>query len=140
MYLDTSAVVKRYVAEEHTDKLDELYGKAHAGQLVLGFSAWNVGELAVVLDKYEKRGLLTNAKALFGKFVGETRLLMKLGQLKLVPLSFQVIASAVAYVFKHGIYVADAVQLVSAKGFDAFLTYDKKLAQIARVEGMKVLT
>jgi len=140
VYLDTNAIVKRYVMEEHTDRIDELYDKAHAGELIIGFSTWNIGELAGVLDKYERRGVLTNARALFEKFVGETRLLVKLGQLKLIPLSLKIIISAISYVFKHGIYIADAIQLTSAKDFDAFLTYDKRLAHVARIEGLSVIT
>jgi len=140
VYLDTNAIAKRYVVEEHTDRIDELYDRAHAGEVIIGFSTWNIGELAGVLSKYERRGVLTNAKDLFEKFMGETRLLMKLGQLKLIPLNLDVIVSAIGYVFKHGIYIADAVQLTSAKDFDAFLTYDKKLVQVARTEGLNVIT
>ena len=82
VYLDTNAIVERYVVEEHTDRVNELYDKAHAGELIIGFSTWNIGELAGVLDKYER---------------------------------------------------------MSAKGFDAFLTYDKRLAQVARIEGLNVI-
>ena len=139
VYLDTNAIVKRYVVEEHTDRVDELYDKAHAGELIIGFSTWNIGELAGVLDKYERKGVLTNARALFEKFIGETRLLVKLGQLKLIPLSLKIIISAISYVFKHGIYIADAIQLTSAKDFDALLTYDKRLAQVAHIEGLNVI-
>jgi len=138
--LDTNAIAKRYVVEEHTDRIDELYDRAHAGEVIIGFSTWNIGELAGVLSKYERRGVLTDAKDLFEKFMGETRLLMKLGQLKLIPLNLDIIVSAIGYVFKHGIYIADAVQLMSAKDFDAFLTYDKKLVQVARTEGLNVIT
>lgn len=139
VYLDTSALVKRYVWEEHSAHVDELYSEAHAGRIWIGFSVWNIGEVAVVLDEYEKRGIIENARAVFTKFIGESRLLEKLNQLKLVPLSFKIITKAVNYAFKHGIYIADAVQLTSAEGFDAFLTYDKKLAQIASLEGLSIV-
>jgi len=140
VYLDTNAIVKRYVVEEHTEQVDELYDKAHAGEVIIGFSTWNIGELAVVLDKYERKEVLTDAKALFEKFIGETRLLVKLGQLKLIPLNLKVIISAIGYVFKLGVCIADAIQLTSARDFDAFLTYDKKLAQVARIEGLNIIT
>ncbi|RLG87947.1 MAG: PIN domain nuclease [Thermoprotei archaeon] len=140
IYLDTSAIVKRYVIEEESASIDALYEKAHIGKLKIGFSIWNIGEVAVVLDKYERRGIVKDAKAIFMKFIGETRLLVKLNQLKLIPLNIDVLAKAIGYIFKHGIYVADAIQLVSAKEFEAFLTYDRKLAQIAEVEGLKLAT
>ncbi|MBS7609619.1 type II toxin-antitoxin system VapC family toxin [Candidatus Bathyarchaeota archaeon] len=125
--------------EEYSDRVDELYGESHAGRVRIGFSVWNIGEVAVVLDKYEKREIIEDARIVFTRFIGESRLLVKLNQLKLIPLSFKVVTEAVNYVFKYGIYVADAVQLASAEEFGAFLTYDKKLAQIARIEGLNVI-
>ena len=139
VYLDTSALTKRYVVEDGSAGVDELYEEAHSGKIEIGFSIWNVGEAAVVLDKYERRGVIKNAKATFTKFIGETRLLAKLNQLKLTLLNLRILIEAAGYVFKHGIYVADAVQLASAKGFDAFLTYDRKLAEIAKTEGLKTV-
>jgi len=138
VYLDTSAIVKRYVVEEGSANVDALYREAYRGRLKVGFSVWNIGEVAVVLDKYERRGVLRDAKAVFEKFIGETRLLLRLNQLKLVPLSHNLLISAVGYVFKHGIYIADAVQLASARGFDAFLTYDRRLARLAEAEGLRL--
>ena len=35
IYLDTSAIVKRYVIEEETDRIDKIYEKAHAGKIRL---------------------------------------------------------------------------------------------------------
>jgi len=139
IYLDTSAIVKRYVIEEETNRIDKIYEKAHAGKIRLSFSVWNIGETAVVLDKYHRRAILGNAKEVFSKFIGETRLLVKLGQLKLIPLNLKILIESTTYVFKHGIYIADAVQLASAKGADSFLTFDRKLAQIAEIEGLKVI-
>ncbi|MBS7247319.1 MAG: type II toxin-antitoxin system VapC family toxin [Candidatus Jordarchaeales archaeon] len=138
VYLDTSAIVKRYVVEEGSSRVDEFYDEAHAGRATLGFSIWNIGEVAVVLDKYERRDVLSDAKQVFARFVGETRLLAKLNQLKLVPLNSAVIFAATKYVFKHGIYVADAIQLASAREFNLFLTYDKKLSRIAKDEKLKL--
>jgi len=139
IYLDTSAIVKRYIIEEGTNKVDKIYEEAHVGKIKLSFSVWNIGEVAVVLDKYHRRGLLENVKVVFSKFIGETRLLTKLGQLKLIPLNPKILIESIPYVFKHGIYIADAIQLASAKGSNSFLTFDKKLAQIAGIEGLKVI-
>jgi len=57
IYLDTSAIVKRYVVEEESASIDAFYEKVHAGRFKIGFSIWNIGEVAVVLDKYKRRGL-----------------------------------------------------------------------------------
>ena len=137
VYLDTSAIVKRYVVEEGSESVDELYERAHLGEIVIGFSLWNLGEVAVVLDKYERRGVLEDARSTFSKFLGETRLLSKLNQLKLVPLNLEIMLKAIGYVFKHGVYLADAIQLSSARGFDSFLTYDRGLAHVASREGLR---
>jgi len=138
VYLDTSAIVKRYVIEEGSSRVDALYREAHTGNIKIGFSVWNIGEVAVVLDKYEKRGVIGDAREVFARFIGEMRLLTRLNQLSLVSLKYDVLISAIGYVFKHGIYIADAVQLASARGFDAFLTYDKRLARLAEVEGLRL--
>ena len=54
IYLDTSALIKRYILEEYSEHVDRLYREAHAGRVRIGFSIWNIGEVAVVLDKYER--------------------------------------------------------------------------------------
>jgi len=92
----------------------------------------------VVLDKYHRRGVLENAKEVFSKVIGEARLLVKLGQLKLIPPNLKILTEFATYVFRHEIYIADAVQLASAKRADSFLTFDRKLVQIAKIEGSKV--
>ena len=71
IYLDSSAIVKRYVTEEETNRIDKIYEKAHTGKIRLSFSVWNIGETAVVLDKYHSRGLLGNEKGAFPKFIGK---------------------------------------------------------------------
>jgi predicted nucleic acid-binding protein len=140
IYLDSSVIVKRYVVEEGTEKVDKVYDGAHAGRLKIGFSLWNIGEVAVVLDKYHRRQILGDAREVFTRFIGETKFLSKLGQLKLVLLDLRILPEATNHVFKYGIYFADAIQLASAREFDGFLTYDTKLAQIAKLEGLKLVS
>ncbi|MGC9149373.1 MAG: type II toxin-antitoxin system VapC family toxin, partial [Sulfolobales archaeon] len=65
-YLDTSAIVKRYVAEPGSEVVDEVFRDAYRGSAVISFSSWNIAEAAVVFDKYSRilgldaRGLLKN--------------------------------------------------------------------------------
>ena len=63
----------------------------------------------------------------------------KLGRLKLIPLNLKILIESTAYVFKHEIYIADSVQLASAKGAASFITFDRKLSQTAEIEGLKVI-
>ncbi|GBC70936.1 hypothetical protein HRbin02_00709 [Candidatus Calditenuaceae archaeon HR02] len=50
-----------------------------------------------LFDKYEKKGIITGVNNVFVKFIGETRLLTRLGQLKLVPLTYSVLIRSTAY-------------------------------------------
>jgi len=57
LYLDTSAIVKRYLKESGSDLISEIYEKALNGDALLSFSAWNISEVVGVLDEYRRRGL-----------------------------------------------------------------------------------
>ena len=116
-YLDSSAIIKRYVREEGGEHVRRLYLAAYTGEVRLAFSIWNVGEVLGALDKARRKGLLSNhAYAVArGRFLSETRRMAKLGILIIVPLSKRVVVEAWKYIEKHHIYQADAVQLASAK-------------------------
>jgi len=139
-YLDTSALVKRYVSEVGSDVIDELFSSTYRGISVLSFSYWNIAEAAVVFDKYERR-LGLNAKELLRNLLSEVKTLAKLQRLILVGLSPSILKKAVKLVLKHHIYVADALQIVSANKSKStvFVTGDKDLADIARAEGLRTL-
>ncbi len=138
-YLDSSALAKRYVEEEGSDKMDRIFEAAEKGEESVFFSTWNVGELAVVFDKYEREGLL-EAKRVMMTFLEEMKRLGKSRAAEMVPVSGSVIAQAVTLTFKHHIYVADALQVISCRTVtDAeFVTADRRLAGIAKDEGLKV--
>jgi predicted nucleic acid-binding protein len=140
-YLDSSAIIKRYVREEGGEHVRRLYLAAYTGEVRLAFSIWNVGEVLGALDKARRKGLLSNhAYAVArGRFLSETRRMAKLGILIIVPLSKRVVAEAWKYIEKHHIYQADAVQLASAKKVACreFVTGDRELHQVALSEGLK---
>jgi len=94
VYLDTSAIVERYVTEEESNYIDEIYDRAYSGKLKIGFSIWNIGEVATVLSKCEKKGILKDCREVFATFLGEARLLTKLEQLMIIPLSLETIIKA----------------------------------------------
>jgi uncharacterized protein len=137
-YLDSSALAKRYVQEDGSDRMDQIFERAEKGQESLFFSTWNVGELAAVFDKYEREGLL-EAKTVMMTFLGEVKRLGKSRSAGVVPVSGSLIAEAVALTFKHHIYVADSIQVASCQTVkDAgFVTADRRLADVARDEGLK---
>jgi predicted nucleic acid-binding protein len=58
VYLDSNAIIKRYVLEEGSDKVKEIYLEALNGAATLHFSVWNLGEVLEALDAYHRRSWL----------------------------------------------------------------------------------
>ncbi len=137
-YLDSSALAKRYVEEKGSEAMDQIFERAEKGEESLFFSTWNVGELAVVFDKYERAGLL-EAKHVMTTFLQEIKRLGKSRAAEVVPVSGSVIANAVVLTLRHHIYVADALQVISCQTISSagFVTADRRLAGIAEEEGLK---
>lgn len=138
-YLDSSALAKRYVQEEGSDKMDQIFERAEKGEEAVFFSMWNVGELAVVFDKYEREGLL-EAKAVMTTFLEEVKRLGRAREADVVPISGSVIAEGITLTLKHHVYIADALQVVCCQTVEGagFVTADRRLAGVARDEGLKV--
>uniref|UniRef100_A0A7J3X843 PIN domain-containing protein n=1 Tax=Thermofilum pendens TaxID=2269 RepID=A0A7J3X843_THEPE len=139
-YLDTSALVKRYVEEPGSRVVDEIYRSAYKGVAVLAFSYWNIAEAAAVFDKYERK-LGLEARELLRNLLRESATLSRLRRLVLVSVSPSLLQASVKLVLKHHIYVADALQVASAKSLNSyrFVTGDRDLARVAENEGLKAL-
>ncbi len=139
-YLDTSAIIKRYVEEPGSEVVCSTYNKALSGELKLSFSTWNICEAIGVLDKYFRRGWLSEndyRKARY-LFIGETLRLLKLRLLHLVPVRTKLLMQSLPYIEKYHVYVADALQIVTAKYVKAqnFYTGDKHVHEVALKEGI----
>jgi len=135
VYLDSSAIVKRYILEPGSEIVSEVYYKALSGDLTISFSAWNIGEVLGVLDKYHRRGWLGREdyeKARY-QFIGETVRL-----LKIIPVKTKLLIQTWSLIEKHHIYEADALQIVSAKYVKASKLYtgDKQVQEVAAKEGI----
>ena len=141
LYLDSSAIVKRYVRESGSDVIIEVYERALSGDVLLSFSAWNIGEVLGVLDKYRRRGWLSDGNYLKarGQFLGEVLRLLKLKLLKVVPAKTSLLIQTWGLVEKYHIYEADALQVLSAKriGAERLYTGDELLHGVALKEGVK---
>ncbi len=139
-YLDTSALVKRYVAESGSDIVDKIFEDAYKGIQTISFSYWNIAEAAVVFDKYERR-LGIKAKVLLRNLLREIKTLYTLHKIVIVGITPSILRMSIELVFKHHIYVADALQIVSATTSKStvFVTGDKSLAKIAGREGLKTI-
>ncbi len=139
-YLDTSALVKRYVVEPGSEAVDMVFRDAYRGLAVVSCSSWNIAEAAVVFEKYS-RILGLNVRELMRSMMRELRILSRLHMLRVIGITPTLIRNSIQLVFKHHIYVADALQITSAKTLNSskFLTGDKKLAKIAEQEGLQVI-
>jgi len=139
-YLDTSALVKRYVSEPGSNVVDSIFSKCYRGLSKISFSYWNVAEAAVVFDKYERR-LGLNAKELLRNLLREMRTLAKLHRLIVVEIGPRILKETIKLALKHHIYVADSLQIASAikAGSSIFVTGDRALARIAETENLKAI-
>ncbi|WFO74887.1 type II toxin-antitoxin system VapC family toxin [Desulfurococcaceae archaeon MEX13E-LK6-19] len=140
VYLDSSAVINRYIKGPGSSTVRELYLKAYAGEATLSFNIWNIGEVLGVLDKARSTGRITDEAYQLARkrFLLETRRLIKLGLMTIVLLDIRILSESWRLVEKHHIYEADAIQVASAKYINAshFLTGDKQLHEIAVKEGL----
>ncbi len=140
-YLDTSAIVKRYIQEVGSDIVASVYSNAWQGEAKISFSLWNIGEVLGVLDKYYRQGWLTGEdfKLARREFIGETLRMLKLRILRIVPVKPSIVVKSWRLVEKYHVYQADAIQIASSKEVNAeeFYTGDKTLCNIAELEGLK---
>ncbi|NHV45750.1 MAG: type II toxin-antitoxin system VapC family toxin [Candidatus Verstraetearchaeota archaeon] len=139
LYLDTSALVKRYIEESKSDVVDEIFRDSYKGIKTLAFSYWNLAEAIVVFDKYEKK-LGLNAKEIMKNMLREITTLSRLHRLIIVNITPSLLRKSINLILKYHIYVADALQIATAKKIKSsiIVTGDKELANIAQAEGLKV--
>lgn len=91
VYLDTSALAKRYVREIGTDIVDLVFEQA-SPEHPLVFSFWNIGESLGVYDQYLKRKEITEEqlKGIIRRMSREFSRLTQQRTLLILPLSAQV--------------------------------------------------
>lgn len=142
-YLDSSAIVKRYLAEEGSPAVDELYHRAEAGQLRLAFSVWNIGEVLRAMARAVGHGWITESEArtTTWSFLRETLKIRGLGGLRLVPVRGDLLAASVPLLFRRGLSQPDALQIATCRDLQAkaFVCADAKLRDAAHAEGLTAL-
>jgi len=139
IYLDTSALVKRYVEEEGTQEVDKLFDSAYRGSAVLATSVLNIGEAASVLNKKARRGELAgDVKTAVSLMLREVKTLTRLGSFVVMPLGGKILRGSIAVVLRHHIYVVDALQIATCKYVrcETLYTADKKRAEAAEAENV----
>lgn len=140
IYLDSSAIVKRYVQEKGSDAANLVYSKCDAKDLSIYFSFWNIGEALGAFDQYRQRRWITQKQhdEAVGAFSGECLRLLMLDALITVPVNSSILSNTWEMIEKHHIYQADAIQVVSFKesGADLFLSSDELLLDVANRENI----
>jgi len=138
LYLDTSALIKRYVNEAGTTDVREWLRSADDKATVLITRA----EMSAALNRLLCMKFLSqddHASALY-EFRADWRDYHRL------PITEPLVARADALAFEHNLRGYDAVHLAAALNWQELLdlpvtvvTYDKELAEAARALGMAVL-
>ncbi len=138
VYLDTSILIKRYVKEENSSIADTYFRKAHRGETVICLSEINLGEAAVVFDKYSRK-MGIDKRSRLQTMLSELGVLERSSSAEIFPVSSQIIRKAVNIVLDQHIYIVDAIQLETCieAGKAVFCSADKELNATARKLGME---
>jgi len=135
VYLDASALVKRYVVEAGSEAVARLLAEAQ----VVGTAAISLVEVVAALAKAVRVGALEQqeAEAAHGAFRGDWPDLMRL------PVNPPLLDRAAHLAWQLGLRGYDAVQLAAAAGWQEALetpvtvaTFDRQLWQAARQTGL----
>ncbi|MDE1860526.1 MAG: type II toxin-antitoxin system VapC family toxin [Candidatus Micrarchaeota archaeon] len=135
-YLDSSAIIKRYLKEDGTEIVDDLFKQAEAKGAKLCFSIWNIGEVVGVLDRNNRRRRKVSES--MSDFVNELGRLNKNGSIETIGITLPLIFSASYILVKHKLYIADALQIASCSEAkcDKFFTADRRVHEAAVKEGL----
>ncbi len=140
IYLDSSAIIKRYIKEPNSDFVREFYMKSYSGDVKLSYNIWNIGEVLGAFDKAKNIGRIDNRayELVKNRFLLETRRMIKLGIILIVPLKIKILKNSWRLIERYHIYEADAIQIASAKYVNSsqFLTGDRRLHEVAVEEGI----
>ena len=141
LYLDTSAMLKRYINEPGTESIDLIYDKADSGELIITISLWNIGEALGVLDEKRRKGWLTEKefKQSVKIFADETLKLIRLKSIEIIPVKSQILTDAWNSLMTYHVYEADALQIATCKQNknDALISSDEKLVDISKKTGLE---
>ena len=140
VYLDTSALVKRYVKEEGSDQSDSYFQAAQRGESIICLSEINLGEAAVVFDKYSRKWKI-DGKNRFQVMLSELERLERSSSVEVYPVSSSIIRKSIHTVWTQHIYINDAIQLetcIEAQG-NVFCSADKELITAAGRMGLETV-
>jgi len=142
-YLDSSALVKRYVQEPGTPAVDILFDRASDGAAVLASSVWNLGEAFGVFDYRRRRRLVTEHEFRLAveSLTSEVLGLMRTGAMRVYPVRTSLLTEAWAIVLTQHLYQADALQIATCNDSKSkvLITSDEPLRRASESFGLKAL-
>jgi predicted nucleic acid-binding protein len=140
-YLDSSALVKRYVLEPGTPAVDLIFDRASVGGLVIGTSVWNVGEAFGVFDYRRQRRLMTEHefRVAIRSLTSELLGLMRTGALQVYPVRTSLLTEAWSLILTQHLYEADALQIATCTGSKTrvLITSDEALRRASKDVGLE---
>ena len=143
IYLDSSAIVKRYVSEPGSSAVDYVLDEGWAGEVSIVTSIWNIGEVLGVLSERRKRRWLSESefKRVLEDFASETVRLLRLKVLEIFPVLTPILIEAWPLILNERIYEADALQIQTCmhSGSNVLLSSDKELINVALKAGLKAM-
>jgi len=143
VYLDTSALVKRYIQEPGTVAVDVIFDRASDGSLTIATSAWNMGEAFGVFNHRRVRKLLTEHefRVAVQSLIGEFLRLIGTGALQVHPVRVSLLMETWPLVLSQHLYQADALQIATCNGSQSkvLITSDERLRRASEEVGLRAL-
>lgn len=145
VYLDASALMKRYSPENGSDMVDELFERLSLSRI----TSTMLGLLEVISILVRKRNDRRLTSELFSQAMTELRNeTLENAEFRSTSITDEIILSSANLVLKHSINASDAIVLCCALNLQqvmepegnrlAFWCCDKRLIRAAKVEGITV--
>ncbi|MHB1440988.1 MAG: type II toxin-antitoxin system VapC family toxin [Cuniculiplasma sp.] len=138
VYLDTSVLIKRYVKEENSNLADTYFHQAQRGEVVVCISEINLGEAAIVFDKYSRKTGI-DPRSRLQTMLSELSTLERSSSVEIHLVRSQIIRRAMKMVLEQHIYIVEAIQLetcIKVKRV-VFCSADRELNATAGKLGIK---
>jgi len=133
LFLDSSALAKRYIADETSEELDELLGAAHG----MSVSVLCLPEIVSALCRRRRERFLTKAQ-----YEEATRALeVDLADAVVLQITDEVVLETVRLLESHPLRSNDAIHIASARIWrvELFISADSRQCDAAKASGLEVV-
>lgn len=133
LFADSSALAKRYIADEASDDFDELLQRATG----LSVSVLCVPEIISALCRRRRERTLTTAQYAAAKSALES----DLADTTVIQITDEVLLSSIRLLETNPLRSSDAIQIASAMAWhaDVFVSADDKQCAAAKTSGLSVI-